>query len=49
MRWLKIPCVPANSRESKLSRLAVRNRGSSSDFSLHKLFDYFCTLMGTGF
>jgi hypothetical protein len=50
MRGLKLLCMPANSPgENKLSRLAFRIRGSSSNFSRHKLFDYFCALMGTGF
>jgi hypothetical protein len=42
--------MPAYSpEESKLSRLAFRIRGFSSDFSLHKLSDCFRPLMGTGF
>jgi hypothetical protein len=50
MRGLKLLCMPANSPgQNKLSRLAFRIRGASSDFSRHISRDYFCTLMGTGF
>jgi hypothetical protein len=34
MRGLKFLCMPANTGESKLSRLAFRIRGASSDVSL---------------